>query len=201
MKRLLPLLTVALCAAPALAQTVYEPVQYQFGPYGEVFYGGRVPVTNSTYSYAPPALMGGALGQSYNGQPYLSPFSGIGPNGPVVSPYQILGQRIVGHTTYAPYIFTDFAPYDEAGHLGYTINDVHNEAYANVPLLQMAAHHEEAPVAEEHAVASDPRIKAIPLLNWAKAERTRNPLLYRSLLQEARKYDASATDAVARSAK
>jgi hypothetical protein len=33
-------------------------------------------------------------------------------------------------------------------------------------------------------------------LNWAKAERVRNPALFKALVVEARKYDAAAAEAV-----
>ena len=80
-----------------------------------------------------------------------------------------------------------------------------NEAYANVPRVQYgggpiiqeqpaAAPEVAAKEPEKAAPAMDPRQKAIPLLDWAKVERTRNPELYKAIMDEARKCDPVATD-------
>ncbi|MCL2647467.1 MAG: hypothetical protein FWD61_10770 [Phycisphaerales bacterium] len=148
---------IVCCPLAALAQTVYEPPRYQFGRYGEIFYGG----TNPDF---------------------------------FANNYSFFRDRPL--TDIRIRIFSDRFPYEEAGRFGYTINDVRNEAYANVPRLQtMPPSPPPAPAATPSPVA-DQRLKAIPLLHWAKAEQTRNPALYKALIYEAAKYDPAATTAL-----
>jgi hypothetical protein len=111
-------------------------------------------------------------------------------------------------------VFTDAFPYEDVGQFGMTADDARNEAYGNVPRVQVGGGPRERGPADTRsdgangaadatapAVRQDPRSKAIPLLNWAKAERERNPALYRALLQEARKHDAGAVEMFEREGK
>ncbi|HVX83349.1 MAG TPA: hypothetical protein VH253_00890 [Phycisphaerae bacterium] len=193
------LVGAAACAAEA--QTVYEPVQYQYGAYHEIYYGGKSPlITSNNFIYTPQALQGAMTARRYNAPvyPYPSPYTQG--SGVFFSPY------VQGTTTAAPvvdsFIFSDYFPYEEVGQFGYTVDDARNEAYMNVPRYQTmspAAGTSEGEGAVRGEAAApriaDPREKAMPLLNWAKNERGKNMPLYRALLQEARKYDPAAVAA------
>jgi hypothetical protein len=198
------LLGAAACAAEA--QTVYEPVQYQYGQYHEIYYGGKSPlITSNNFIYTPQTLQAAMTARRYNAPvyPYPSPYTQG--SGVFFSPY------VQGTTTSVPvvnsFIFSDYFPYEEVGQFGYTIDDARNEAYMNVPRYQTMAPAAGAMAAGTNGMAeaapriADPREKAMPLLNWAKNERGKNMPLYRALLQEARKYDPAAVAAFERNNK
>lgn len=196
---------LATAIAPQLfAQVVYEGVRYQYGKYNEVYYGGTNPgYTNNTYVYLPPALQPAYAAQRLATPPGVNGYMPAGPNGPFFSPYT--PDATNSASIFAPYVFSDYLPYQEVGQFGFTPDDARNEAYSHIPLYQgpIVA---PAPVGSlatpapqpSHATAANisPRDKAIPLLSWAKAERTRNPQLYKALLDEARKYDPTDTEAM-----
>ena len=198
---------VAALASTAVAQVVYEPVRYQYGQYSEVYYGGTNPsFTSHNYVYLPPALQAAYAARRMNAPGGAYQYTPYGPGSPFFSPYP--GDASTSAAAYKPYVFTDLLPYEEAGQFGYTPDNARNEAYQNVPLFQRAAGpapvQTAAPATQPAAAAVaapplNPRDKAIPLLNWAKAERTRNPALYKALVDEARKYDSGATEAMERS--
>jgi hypothetical protein len=187
-------------ASSASAQVVYEPVRYQYGP--NVYYGGTNPsFGNSAYSNLPPGLQSAA------------PVAGAGAGLPGVSSSYLYGSPSgtypslsMGTPQPTVHVYSDALPYQEASQYGYTPDDARNEAYANVPRVQYgqgpvipvqsAAPAPETAVKEPEkaAPAMDPKQKAIPLLSWAKAERTRNPELYKAIMDEARKCDPVATD-------
>ncbi len=190
-------------SATAHAQTVYEPVQYQYGAHQEIFYGG----TNGAIMapvYLPAHLAEGARAQRYDRPvyPYPTPFNVAGPGTAFVSPYM---QSTMVRYPVNSFIYSDYLPYSEVGQYGYTIDDARNEAYSHVPRYQtgvraagvVAAY--AAPAAKPAPVAApriaDPREKALPLINWAKNVRGKNVPLYNALMTEARKYDAAAVAA------
>jgi hypothetical protein len=200
-------LLVGVLSSAASAQTVFEPVRYQYGQYSEVYYGGRNPaLTSGTYVYLPPALQAPYAVVRQNIPPVINGYTPGGQGWPFYSPYMVGASP--GRPVYTPLLFSDYLPYHEVGQFGYTVNDVRNEAYANVPRLQGARDNVAAAAgpqppapaapAAQPTPAADPRWKAVPLLNWAKNERTRNPQLYQALLAEARKYDAAAAAALDR---
>src|SRR5271170_1871755 len=200
-------LALGVANAAAMAQTVYEPVRYQYGQYGEVFYGGTNPaIASNDYVYVPSSLPQGlqaayaARRMNATTYPYPQPYmlSGSGEGAPFYSPYTQGGMNV---QTNVPYIFSDYLPGEEVSQFGFTVNDARNEAYSHVPLYQVgggaakAPAKSAAPMAKAKAsVVSDSRAKAVPLLNWAKVEREQNPPLYQALLQEARKYDPAAVE-------
>jgi hypothetical protein len=194
----------------AVGQTIYEPVRYQYGQYGEVFYGGTNPaLTSNDYVYLPERLRGVYRARRFAAPiyPYPSPYTPYGAGTRFVSPRT--NSMTITYPEDRPLVFTDAIPYEDVGQFGYTADDARNEAYSNVPRIQYGggpraekAAEAAAPAAEHApAAAADPRLKAIPLLNWAKAERERNPALFAALLKEARKYDASAAEAVEKGGK
>ncbi len=202
MKTLLASLAIAVLASSAAAQTVSEPVRFQYGAYNEVYYGGTNPTfAHNAYVYLPPALQAAYSAQRLNTPPYINAYTPYGPGTAFFSPYA--SDATGTHAAYQPLIFSDYLPYQEVGQFGYTVDDARNEAYANVPRLQTGMVHAvnpslppqaEAPV---HPVAlTSPQSQAIPLLSWAKAERTRNPELYKAIMAEAYRLDPVATDAV-----
>lgn len=214
MKNTIAAIVLSLTAA-ASAQTVYEPVKYQHGRYGETFYGGANPnaLTVPGALYTPATA---ALSQRF---------------------YVTASGRYIRFDTRTPmiptHIYSDLAPYTEVSQYGYTVADARNEAYLNAPRFQTAGtlsmvpgiqipHTEiqggmlagpivtqaieatttqppqrEQPPAEVAERTSSPS-KAVPLINWARNERERNPALYRALLKEARKYDPAAVDRLER---
>jgi hypothetical protein len=201
-------------SAAAFGQVVYEPARYQYGEYGEVFYGGRNPAfTGNAYVYLPPALQVPYSAQRSSTPVYVNGYTPMGPGTGFVSPYS--QDSAVSAPQYVPYVFTDYLPFVEAGQFGFTVDQARNEAYANVPRIQggyaprpgetMGTVRVEgeagAPMGQQStaAPASDPKAKAIPLINWAKNEKTKNPALYKALVTEARKYDPAAVDAMERS--
>ena len=202
-------LAVAGLSCAAAAQTVYMPVRYQYGQHDEVFYGGRAPnLTSGVYVYPPQDLAAGIAALRYAAPvyPYPSPFTPYGAGAAFVSPYVANEQS---RQPVQQYIFSDYVPYEEVGQFGFTIDDARNEAYANVPRIQrkdgaegeVSAYQTSAPVtgkAARVAAPVDHRADAIPLLDWAKVERGKNPPLYRALLQQAEKFDPVATAAFER---
>lgn len=208
MRTILGMAMVAALAGEAMGQVVVEGPRYQYGRYNEVFYGGRNPqFTNNAYIYLPPALQVPYAAQRRDTPVFINGYTPMGPGAPFVSPYAVDGS--VATPQYVPYIFTDYLPFVEAGQFGFTVDQARNEAYANVPRLQMgyvpaaegvtgtigAAGAPMGRVTEAAGAAADPKLRAIPLLNWAKAERTRNPTLFKALVSEARKWDAPAAAA------
>ena len=157
-----------------------------------------------------PALRAPYAAERMNVPTFINGYTPMGPGTAFVSPYN--QDSAVATQQYVPYIFTDYLPFTEAGQFGYTVDQARNEAYANVPRIQTgyAPHPGEvmgvvgeagAPMAQQTVVATpptDPKLKAIPLINWAKNEKTRNPALYKALVTEARKYDRAAVDAMER---
>lgn len=166
----------------AWAQVLYEPVQYQYGRYGEVYYGGVNPGYWRTWGGGldTPGVHGLVIRASFAGSWYRQGVFNL----PVV---------------YTPEtrIYSDIDPYQEVGHLSFTINDARNEAYFNVPRYQAGAAltPNGPPPPEQPVTEGNPAAKAIPLLDWALAEhqRGKNPQLVAALLHEAGKYDAAAT--------
>jgi hypothetical protein len=178
----------------------------------EVYYGGTNPsFTSNQFVYLPPALQAAYAARRMNAPGGAYQYTPYGPGSPFFSPYPVDATSTAVNTSY---VFTDLLPYEEAGQFGFTVDNARNEAYRNVPLFQPAAlpaatPPTAAPAAQpagqpvaEPAVAApplNPRDKAIPLLNWARAERGRNPVLFKALMDEARKHDPAATDAMERS--
>jgi hypothetical protein len=99
-------------ASTASAQTIYEPVQYQYGNEMKYYYGGNSP---SAHAYADRVACrnGYPSHLSYNG--YSSLYGTIGQ----------IGERGL--------VLSDCLPLRNAAVYGYTDNDARNEAYANVP--------------------------------------------------------------------
>jgi hypothetical protein len=200
---------VLAAASAASAQTVYAPVQYQYGQYQEVYYGGTNPaIASNAYVYLPCQLQEAARARRYNAAvyPYPSPYMVAGPGTAFVSPY-----RTTTTITYPvnSFVYSDYLPYEEVGQFGYTIDDARNEAYAHVPRYQTAARTAgvvsaysvpaaAAPVAAAPRMAH-PQEKALPLINWAKTVRGKNVPLYNALMTEARRYDPAAVAAAERS--
>jgi hypothetical protein len=191
-------------AMQAMGQTIYQPVRYQYGQYGEVFYGGANPaLTSNDYVYLPESLRFAYRARRFAAPiyPYPSPYTPYGTGTRFFSPHTT--SMSITYPEDRPLVFSDAIPYEEVGQFGYTPDDARNEAYSRVPRIQYGggprvepavAEAPAAPVA--HAAPVDQRSKAIPLLNWAKAERVRNPALFKALVVEARKYDAAAAEAV-----
>ena len=197
------LLTVA-TSTVAPAQTIYEGVRYQYGRYNEIYYGGANPLfTRNNYGYLPDYLQPAYTARRENASttPYPSPYTPYGPGTRFFSPYFQSSASVQYQVNINPQIYSDLVPYEEVGQFGYTIDDARNEAYSHVPRIQTGARPSTPAAPAQPAspprpvVATDPRLKAIPLLNWAKAEHTRNPALYKALVQEAAKYDPAATAA------
>jgi hypothetical protein len=167
-------------AAPAVAEPIiYQGVRYQYGTHGEIFYGGVNPQFLPTGFPVPNTPATQALANHF-GFPNPNYRTNIF-NGPT-------GQ-------FPPLIYTDLVPFDEAGHLGFTIDDARNEAYFNMPRYYRATPTAAtaAPAAAAPAAvvvtAAQQRAKAIPLLSWARSDSARkNPELQRALLDEAAKY-------------
>jgi hypothetical protein len=204
-------MTTALIAAAtfttlAHAQTTYQPIRYQYGQYNEIFYGGSNPAfTSNNYGYLPEYMHAAYTSRRQNTTlyPYPSPYTLYGPGTPFFSPHN--QSLSIQYQFNNPLIFSDSLPFEEVGQFGFTQDDARNEAYLNAPRLLTGATPRAlatAPPAPQPqpaarpAVATDPRLKAIPLLNWAKAEHTRNPALYNALIHEAAKYDPAATAAL-----
>ncbi len=212
MMRFVPIMAgaaVLAAASAAQAQTVYAPVQYQYGQHQEVYYGGTNPaIASNAYVYLPAHLQEGARARRYNATvyPYPSPYMVAGPSTAFMSPYQTT--TTISYPVNS-FIYSDYLPYEEVGQFGYTIDDARNEAYANVPRYQTAARAQgvvsaysvpAAPVAEvSRARVANPREKALPLINWAKTVRGKNVPLYNALMAEARRYDPAAVAAAERS--
>jgi hypothetical protein len=213
MRTILGMAVVGVLAGAAMGQVVVEGPRYQYGRYNEVFYGGRNPqFTSNAYVYLPPALQVPYAAHRRDTPVFFNGYSPMGQGGPFVSPYSVEGS--VSTQQYVPFIFTDYLPFVEAGQFGFTVDQARNEAYANVPRLQMgyipaaaeggagtmgAAEAPMGSVTEAAGPPADPKLKAIPLLNWAKAERTRNPALFKALVTEARKWDAPAASSLEQS--
>lgn len=202
MKSLLITLALATLTSAASAQVVYSPVRYQYGQYNEVYYGGRNPAfTQNSYVYLPPALQSAYNAQRLNAAPYLTAYAS-GPTGNFYSPFT--PDARMTNPAFTPFIYSDFLPYEEVGQYGYSINQSRNEAYANVPRLQSALRPQSpqtpaepaTPAADQRSKSpADLKLKAIPLLNWARSEGTKNPQLTKALFAEAFKYDPAATSA------
>ena len=196
----LAVLALSAWASSASAQVIYEPVRYQYGP--NVYYGGVNPAfRNSVYPNLPPGLQSAPpVAGAGAGLPEANSSYGFGS---LSGAYPALSTGTPQPTVH---VYSDALPYQDASQYGYTPDDARNEAYANVPRVQYGA----GPIVQEQpatpapevaareperaAPAIDPRQKAIPLLDWAKAERTRNPELYKAIMDEARKCDPVATD-------
>jgi hypothetical protein len=203
-------MTTALIAAAtfttlANAQTTYQPIRYQYGQYNEIFYGGSNPAfTSNNYGYLPEYMHAAYTSRRQNTTlyPYPSPYTLYGPGTPFFSPHN--QSLSIQYQFNNPLIFSDSLPFEEVGQFGFTQDDARNEAYLNAPRIQFGgAQHAQgtSPQKIENQKSKienspDPRLKAIPLLNWAKAEHTRNPALYKALVQEAAKYDPDATAAL-----
>ena len=200
--------TAALFAAASLtafahAQTTYQPIRYQYGQYNEIFYGGSNPVfTSNNYGYLPEYMHAAYTSRRQNAAAYPSPYMPYGPGTAFFSPH--VQSLSVQYQFNNPLIFSDSLPFEEVGQFGYTQDDARNEAYLNAPRLQTGGSRSvqgaPSPQIENRKLKienhTDPRLKAIPLLNWAKAEHTRNPALYNALIHEAAKYDPDATAAL-----
>jgi len=209
MRFAMAVLAAGVLSSVSLAQVVYEPVRYQYGRYNEVFYGGTNPsLASDHYVYLPPALQAAYAARRMNTPLGIYQYMPYGPGSPFFSPYPVDPSNSAA--VYTPYVFTDLLPYEEAGQFGFTPDDARNEAYGNVPLYQSgsgpapgkAAGPATQPATQPAASAAPhiaPRDKAIPLLDWAKVERTRNPALYKALMDEARKLDPGMTDAMEKS--
>ena len=201
---------VLFSAANGFGQTVYEPVRYQYGQRADIYYGG----TNPMYATHPNAYLPPGFQMAGNSvaMPYLSlmpmPVTPV-PSSVVPQPAQVT------YPMFVPRVYSDYFPYEEAGLVGYTPDDARNEAYDNVMRFQTNGGREPVrapspapaestatapPAAQQPAAAktSDERLKAIPLLDWAKAERTKNPALYKELLRVAGQYDPQAVDTMQR---
>ena len=98
-------------ASSASAQVIYEPVQYQYGAEMKYYYGGSDP---GAFAYADRVLC-------RNGFPTAA-------NPHYTSLYNTLGQ--IGERKL---VLSDCMPFRNAAVFGYTANDAHNEANANVP--------------------------------------------------------------------
>ena len=187
-------MAAAWMSSGALAQVIYQPVRYQYGPQQNVYYGGtsRIKAAGGTYvppglQISPPATAEPVVGANVYG-PGSIPFTTV----PNASP---MGEV---------HVFSDVAPYEEVGQYGYTPDDARNEAYANVPLYQgggrlngpaaVVTVPPAEPAQPQASYTPDPKAKAIPLLDWAKAEHRKNPELYRALVDLARKFDPQATE-------
>jgi len=197
---------LALFSTTAFAQTVYEPVRYQYGERADIYYGGNNPMyANHANPYLPPGFQ--TLGPQG-----VSPYVSIAPMPITPVPSSVVPQPAqVTYPMFLPRVYSDYFPYEEAGLVGYTPDDARNEAYENVARIQTNGGRIEvtapspapaqstaaAPAASASPAAAkttDPRLKAIPLLDWAKAEQTKNPALYKELLRIARQYDPKATE-------
>jgi hypothetical protein len=198
----------------AFAQTIYLPVQYQFGRFGEIYYGGsNGAFTGNPYLFAP----------EYSRNAQAAAGFGTGDSRGLPSPYtpaiaqltQTMGwpsaddRPSAYHVPFAitkPLIYSDLEPNVDVGERGFTINDARNEAYLNVPRY-LAGPDAGQPAAPEVAESTGPqpaqspaqaalsnRQKALELITWAKAEQTRakNPKLVAALLQLAARYDPPA---------
>lgn len=203
------LLLMALYPTAVHSQTVYQPVRFQYGQHGEIYYGGTNPlIISNPYLYVPDTFS--QLSTVRQSQPSLYVVQTA--SGPVYLPAQygptFYHQQYLREPDRA--LFSDTAPYTEVGRYGFTVNDAYNEAAANVPLYQAKGQPQNAeaaaPVAPaparpaEPEVKADPRLKAIPLLNWAKNAHARGETeLVHALLQEAQKWDPKATDALRQS--
>lgn len=202
------LIAVAGFAASAGAQTVYLPVQYQFGRYGELFYGGNNPAfLANPFLFAPEAPRNAfSLAGAGNGYAVGLP----SPYTPAIYPLtQVLGAPSpslrpeayhVPYSLTAPQIFTDLAPYADESRRGFTINDARNEAYLNIPRYQVGSPETTAmpeaasPAATTPAAGPSPAHKAAILLSWARNVQAKgnNPQLVEALLREAARYDPAA---------
>lgn len=167
----------------AQAQVIYEPVRYQWGTYGEIFYGGahreflpmNWPVPGTPENLAQAQRLGFAE-----------------PN------YRLTVAHLGGQ--YGTLVYSDLEPFDEAGRHGFTPDDAANEAYQRVPRLQRSALWRPEVIAPPAALTpAQVRAKAIPLLSWARQDSARrNPELQAALLREAAKYDPEMTRRVRR---
>ena len=99
-------------AGTASAQTIYEPVQYQYGNEMKYYYGGSNP---SMHAYAERVAC-------RNGYPSHLSYAGYS------SLYGTLGQ-IGEHRL----VLSDCMPHRNAAVFGYTDTDAHNEANASIP--------------------------------------------------------------------
>ena len=134
---------LVLGSTSAWAQTFYQGVQYQYGRYGEIFYGGADGSVLGNQFVFPP---------EYARNRFLPASDASYPNG-LASPYTPAATRtaeVMGwpspadrpaafHAPYSrqfPQIFSDIDPGVDVSRQGYTINDARNEAYFNVPLYQ-----------------------------------------------------------------
>src|SRR5262249_42069572 len=133
-------LTIATLTSAAAAQVVYEPVRYQFGRYNEVYYGGGNPAICAGASvYLPPSFEGAGTARGQKEPAYLMACTASGRCVRLFSPF-VSAFASAGNPTGAgvpPYVFTDLLPFEEAGQFGFTPDDARNEAYANVPRLQV----------------------------------------------------------------
>ena len=108
------LLAMLASSAPAFAQVIYTPVQYQH------FVGGRA------YYY------GGADPAVHDNVALLAQVPGFGRTGG----YAFHSGDVTRHrevTTERPLVFSDALPYQEAGQFGFRPHNAANEAYANSP--------------------------------------------------------------------
>jgi hypothetical protein len=167
---------------------VYQPVQYQYGAHGEIFYGGQNPNFQANpYNFVSGVGFPNALGTA--GGRFVGP-------SPAYRFERFDARNVHG---LPPLVYSDLMPYVEVGQYGYTSDDARNEAYANVPRYQVkggapAAAPPEVAVPAPAAVPVDVRPKAIPLLTWARGAHSRGETeLVNALLLEAAKYDPVAT--------
>jgi hypothetical protein len=204
----------------ATAQTIYPGVQYQYGAYGEIFYGGQNPdILTHPYLNIPPHLIK-TVDPRYTGPSAYYGVDTAGNYPAYLGAFPATRFNQQSYTQPQHFIFSDQFPYVEVGQYGYTEDDAHNEAYANVPRYQVnnpqalqalrerqqlqgsassaaqspAAAPPPAQTAEERQQTT--RAKAAPLLNWAKAEHARgHDKLVEMLTAEAAKFDPQAANA------
>jgi hypothetical protein len=208
-KALLGAVVLGGLADVGFGQTIYSGVRFQYGQYNEINYGGVNPtITSNQIGYMPEQLR-----SAYNVRrraatmyPYPSPYTPGGAGTTFVSPYT--QSMTITYGTNQPLVFSDAFPGEEVGQFGFTIDMARNEAYSNVPRIQAGGQvrpvvNAGPVVVEEKKVVATPKpterqlkMRAIPLLNWARAERAKNVPLYQALLKEARKYDAEAVEAL-----
>ncbi len=213
MKAILAFAMMGILAGNAAGQTVYEPVRYQYGRSGGTFYGGVEPdmsyggaVLNTPgvqaltekFGYASPyrrPLRFDTRRVDY-GRPLIlsdiAPYVDAGKYGftendarneayanvlriqtrETMSQLRIAGPSEVRVTVQGSPLLPTF------------FTRVYQLGQEQVRPVEGAV---ETRVMER--VSGDEKAKAIPLLTWAKAERTKNPALFKALLQEAGKYD------------
>ena len=113
MYRLAALTLLLVVASSASAQVIYAPVQYQYTNGITYYYGGNDP---SMFGYIEHVKCRNGYPSTVSGHNYNSL------------------RRTLGQVGEPVYVFSDCLKYRNAAVYGYTVDDVKNEAMANMPL-------------------------------------------------------------------